>query len=109
MLAMCFGVSSCSKEDDVEPVVLDNDYLEFDAEGGTQSITFTVTGGDWFVWIKIPERGDWYTYTPTDGSAGKHTFSVTVEPNNGDVRYVTMEINRQGAHKDLYIVQQGNQ
>lgn len=102
------GLSSCSKEDNIEPVILDNDYLEFEAQGGTQSITFTVNGGDWSAWVKPSEKGDWYSYTPTNGSAGKHTLIVTVAPNNGSDRYVTIEINSNGNYKELYIVQQGN-
>lgn len=100
------GLSSCSKEDNIEPVILDNDYLEFEAQGGTQSITFSVNGGDWFAWVKPSEKGDWYSFTPTKGSAGKNTLSVTVEPNIGDIRYVTIEINSNGNYKELYVIQQ---
>ena len=108
LTVVCFSLSSCSKEDNVEPVILDNDYLEFEAQGGTQSITFTVNGGDWIAWVKPSEKADWYSYTPSNGSAGKHTLSVTVEPNRGDIRFVTIEINSNGNYKELYVVQQGN-
>lgn len=108
LIAACFGLISCSNEDEIAPIILDNDYLEFEAQGGTQSITFTVNGGDWFAWVKPSEKADWYSYTPSNGSAGKHTLMVTVAPNNGSDRYVTIEINSNGNYKELYVVQQGN-
>lgn len=109
LITFCFGLSSCSKEDDIEPVILDNDNLEFEAQGGTQSITFTVNSGNWIAWVKPSEKGDWYSFTPTNGSAGTHTLSVTVEPNIGESRFVVIEINNDGNYyKQLYVVQQGN-
>lgn len=108
LMAVWSGLSSCSKEDDIEPVILENDYLEFESNGGSQSINFTVNGGDWFAWVKPSEKSDWYSFTPSNGSAGKHTLIVTVAPNNGSDRYVTIEINSNGNYKELYIVQQGN-
>lgn len=107
LIAVCFGLTSCSNEEDIAPIILDNDYLEFEAQGGTQSITFTVNGEDWFAWVKPSEKADWYSYTPSNGSAGKHTLSVTVEPNRGDIRFVTIEINSNGNYKEVYVVQQG--
>ncbi len=107
LITICFGLISCSKEDDIAPIILDNDYLEFEAQGGMQSITFSVNGGDWFVRVKPSEKADWYSYTPTNGSAGKHTLSVTVEQNSGDIRFVTIEINSNGNYKEVYVVQQG--
>ena len=56
LIAVCFGLLSCSNEDDIAPIILDNDYLEFEAQGGTQSITFTVNGEDWFAGVKPSEK-----------------------------------------------------
>ena len=107
LIAACFGLISCSNEDEIAPIILDNDYLEFEAQGGTQSITFKVNGEDWFARVKPSEKADWYSYTPSKGSAGKHTLSVTVESNRGDIRFVTIEINSHGNYKEVYVVQQG--
>ena len=107
LIAVCFGLISCSNEDEIAPIILDNDYLEFEAQGGTQSITFKVNGEDWFARVKPSEKADWYSYTPSKGSAGKHTLSVTVESNRGDIRFVTIEINSHGNYKEVYVVQQG--
>ena len=107
LIAVCFGLLSCSNEDDIAPIILDNDYLEFEVQGGTQSITFTVNGEDWFAGVKPNEKADWYSYTPSNGSAGKHMLSVTVDPNLGDIRFVPIEINSNGNYKEVYVVQQG--
>lgn len=107
IITISLGLISCSNEGDIAPIILDNEYLEFDAQGGTQEITFTVNGEDWFVWAKPIGKADWCTYTPSNGSAGKHTLYLTVEPNRGSTRSVTIEINSHGHYKEVYVVQQG--
>lgn len=107
LMIVGMGLFSCSKEDDIDHVVLENDYLEFKAQGGTQSITFTINGGDWFAWKRLDSKGDWCSFTPSEGKAGKNILYVTVEPNNGASRSVTIEINSNGFYKHLFVEQQG--
>lgn len=100
-------LSSCSNEEDLAPINIDNPYLSFDANGGTQTIYFTVNGGDWHAWVKPVDKGDWFSYTPNEGTEGKNTISISVLPFIGYNRSTVIEINRMGQYEELYIDQEG--
>jgi hypothetical protein len=57
---------------------LSNDTLAFEAEGGSQSTDINCVG-DWTCTIT---GYDWLTATPTSGTSGKTTITVTAKPND---------------------------
>lgn len=51
---VCCSLSSCSKGDNIEPIILNNEYLEFETQRCAQSITVNVV--DWISWVKSSEK-----------------------------------------------------
>lgn len=102
------ALASCEKT--VNALVkVDNNQIEFKAEGGTQTVSFTSTA-KWKV-TGLEKVGDWINVTPEEGngSADKQELEIKVTPNEGEDRtaVITIESNV-FANKSIRINQAGN-
>ncbi len=102
------ALASCEKTVDAL-VKVDNNQIEFKAEGGTQTVSFTSTA-KWKV-TGLEKVGGWINVTPEEGngSADKQELEIKVTPNEGEDRtaVITIESNV-FAKKSIRINQAGN-
>lgn len=105
---MTFALSSCSDDDDPNPLAGSNGTLDisttgmsFTVDGGTAS--FTVVGGTAFV----RSESDWLTVERTSGNNKSSEFLVACEKNDGEERSGTILANLNGAFARIAVIQTG--
>ncbi len=79
--------------------------LNFTAEGGSKSITFTATA-DWSVAVSSTGSEQWCTVSPLSGTSSQTSVSVTVGPNAGyDDRSVSVNFTCGTQRKTVVVTQ----
>lgn len=79
--------------------------LNFPAEGGSKTITFTATA-DWSVAMASTGSGPWCSVSPSSGNPSQTSVSVTVEPNTGyDDRSVSVNFTCGTQRKTVVVTQ----
>ena len=94
LIAMAvLSLASCKKKDSL---MVSSQDLWFNLEAGSQTITLTANC-DWS--IVFHEQTDWYTVSPTSGTANDSIITVTVKAYpDGDFRGSYFVINSPGGH-----------
>ena len=94
LIAMAvLSLASCKKKDSL---MVSSQDIWFNLEAGSQTITLTANC-DWS--IVIHEQADWYTVSPTSGTANDSIITVTVQAYpDGDFRGSYFTINSPGGH-----------
>jgi len=115
---MLLGISACGGggDDSVEPTPaaarIDIPASEvtnpvFKIEGGTSTVTFTATQA-WTVTMDDAQSRSWLSVTPTSGSAGTYTLTITaVKSDEVDDRTASVIIKSGTASRSLSVTQHG--
>lgn len=105
-------VTACSDEDKGEtgssqPAIEDFNLpdLTFTEQSGSQSFTFTAHE-DWVVSVAPVDGESWCTVSPSSGTAGTHTVTISLDENEGyDDRSVTITL-KAGTQVETFVVTQ---
>lgn len=112
VLAIGLTMAACSEEDNgksapSQPPIEDFNQpdLNFTEQSGSQSFTFTAHE-DWVVSVAPVDGANWCTVSPSSGTAGTHTVTISLEENEGyDDRSVTITL-KAGAMVETFVVTQ---
>ena len=102
LLATLTLAAACQKEADhyLDNIKVDKSYVGIVPEGGSQTISLTANGS----W-SATTSAEWLTVTPSSGSAGTVSFTITAAPAD-DTREGTISIECGGETQTIKVIQQ---